>query len=466
MCTLAAHNQDPYNYTEGAHACWTKEEMEALTEGVAKAKAAITELIQLGKAALTKLSSCIKQADKELEQQKQKDGSAKKRQKKDKECSKKAGLVLHDVGFSSASPLKVVGLPAMSSFDFCARTPFVISVDAKHEAMAADSVFRKTVDMFVPKFEQSQKERLSKGVKTTGDLRAQRAVGAKERDEAVKFFDELLGSGCGLRVPTEEIPDEPEGSLAPAALGIEKDYMQASSEKEHLATLRMSFFGHRSVVIADTVTLSEFHRATKVTGSDTTTLKQLQRAFRNFSVDDVRAYTRKSRKGNLWAGTVAPGDAIFLPAGCTISEVVSPDADHYGLRMGVVLRGDVAQLAKLSEELLLLSGQSTPISAHVEKLCAIEGTLPSVPDRQAAVALSDLGASPAKEALPEAGPKAAADGLGASPGSPAKEVLPEAGSKAAADGLGGGKVDEDIAKPSAALASEMLEAEPEAESAK
>ena len=68
--------------------------------------------------------------------------------------------------------------------------------------------------------------------------------------------------------------------------------------------------------------------------------------------------------------------------------------------------------------------------------------------------------------LPEAGPKAAADGLGASPGSPAKEVLPEAGSKAAADGLGGGKVDEDIAKPSAALASEMLEAEPEAESAK
>ena len=235
--------------------CWGKEELGEVVDSMTKAKLAITELITRSKAAVNELTSCIKSAEKELDQRRQKYQQLQKKRRKDKDGprGRKSGVALHDQGFSSAQQLSVVALAAIPGHHFNARVPFVVSVDQKHAQMRPDSELFKAIDMCVPKFEQSKRERLGNGAKTVGDLRAQRGLASPEvSDTARTLLDSFVGNGKQELLPM----DHSDVNFAPAAYGIEKDYSQVTSEKDHLASIRLCYKGRRSVVMTETVALS------------------------------------------------------------------------------------------------------------------------------------------------------------------------------------------------------------------
>ena len=269
---------------------------------------------------------------------------------------------MHDVGADAAVQLSVLKAGA-EGFD--PTTPVIISIDRKDPCMKKGSLLDISVGKFAAKSDQSKKQRVAKSSKIVGDMRAQRPLvgdDIKPVADLLDSFIDLSGNVDGTLVPTAmEVPS------TPSVYGIEAGYSGASIEKDHLTTLRLSVRGTRSVVLARTTSLSMFFRAKRGIGDsekESPTLRQLQGFFHNMTAEGAKLFTKKD---TLFFATVSDGDALFVPAGFLVSEVVTAGADQYGFRRSYLFHTDVGVLQTLSDEILLLTGKAPPMAAHIKE---------------------------------------------------------------------------------------------------
>ena len=356
---------------EDCHTCWSKEELDDVIDRSQKPKVAIQELITITKGAITKADNAIKKGLKDLDDAKTRDHDQKKRTKKGHDGKgKKSGVVLHDDGIPFAQQLKPLALSGWKSHANL-DIPALVALGADHAILKPTAVLRNAVDGFKAKFEAAKRARLNSGNPSgikidRGIYRAQRAVGSQQEQAAREFFHNNLplAGDMGMSVPQALLEN-----IFPCTYGIESDYSFATNEKDHLAAFRVSYSGTRSVVLARTEALSKFIRGTKEAGADPDKIKTIATRFHKFTLDEVRSFAKGAV---LYAATIGCADILYVPAGYTVSEVVSTAQDNLGLKQSVVMASDVATFTSLSAELLLYSGKAQSslqtLVAHLKSL--------------------------------------------------------------------------------------------------
>ena len=351
--------------------CWTAEEVDENLQNSTNLRSAVTELIQMSKAAVTKLESVVNQGRKAM-LEKAKD-AAKKRNKKDHKKGGPPVLPLHDAGVAAAVPIAAHALAnplQLNAFinNFDPRIPAIISLPKVHTSVT------KLVETFQVKFEQKKKDRQAavKGASANTAVDAFRAqLPAKDDDPAADTFRGDIARCFPRRVAEAFLPAPLKASMECCVFGIEKSYSQPSNETNHLATLRLCAAGRRSVVVTSTSSLSTYFRArANAAATYNMTLKALQDKLHNMTVEEVSSYLKSKR--TLYAATIGKGDILYLPAGATISEIVSSDADTLGLKTCLMHMEDYEVLKNLCEELILSGAKNPGIANH---LTAIEATI-------------------------------------------------------------------------------------------
>ena len=363
-----------HEHADSAYDCWDKEELDACNDGksngIAAGKAAIAELISLTKSALQQLKSCIAKARKDAAEKKQKEVSMKKKAGKQVGALAKAGVPLHDHGANVAVSLEVQPQATWDPKKMSLGVPMLFTLPNDSPIMAKGTNSRRAVDSFIAKFETAKRDMLAKSAgKATGDFRAQRPLATSVVQTASDILDALVPAA--LVVPEELAREllQPE-AFETCVYGIEKDYSQASTEKEHLATLRMCVSGTRTVMLSRTASWSAHFRGTW--GTDAAAqgkpIKKLQVGFHNMANDAISLY---GKQNVLYFATVAPGDCLFVPAGYILSEVVGRNADHYGIRKSYLFTSDCKRIKEVGDEFTLLTGKAPTLCDSLPQLMEV-----------------------------------------------------------------------------------------------
>lgn len=351
---------------DSMHECWSKEALEDVAMRVSKPKAAIGELITLMKGQNGKVMQAIAVARKELEKQKKEaDDQKKMAASKSKKARNRSTNTLHDVGAHVAVQVPCARIRASGFVDmgeFPVDQPLLITAGEHHDMFSKDGEFVKQVEMFKFKFEGAKKAKLDKGRSAIGDFRAQRSLPKEVVASSVDAIDKLLV--VPDRIPDKVLPATLLDATTPTVYGIESDYSNASNEKEHLSTLRVCFSGTRSVLMTPTLALSQ-HIRNADREDVINTLGKLTSVFHKFNADEVKAYAMRCP---LFAVTVAPFEALYIPAGFTCSEVVSLDKDHFGLRRSWLRAPDLKSLSDLCIELTVVTGKRPPTHDALEEV--------------------------------------------------------------------------------------------------
>ena len=273
-------------------------------------------------------------------------------------------IALHDAGAQHAKAVEALRVEAWSSCSFVPATPCLVSLSKSPPMFTPESELRKQVDMFAAKFEKAQRVKLEQGGKSVGDFRAQRPMPQQPATIVLDFIRGLVDPE--LIVPSDQLPPKVVEVLLPTVYGIECDYSQGSFERDHLATFRVCYAGTRSVVLADTVSVSHFLRDMPDEKAPST-LGGVASRFHKFSTDDVKAFCKRFP---LFFVTVAPEEMLYVPAGFMVSEVVGAAKDTFGVRCSLLLYCDRKPLLDMATEITMLTGKRPAIAETVDGLKA------------------------------------------------------------------------------------------------
>ena len=349
---------------EEASECWSKEDLDAVIARSTKPKAAIQELITLTKSAVQKLKNSVTSARTELANLAKKTLEQQRKSAKARPGAAVTSIALHDAGAQHAKAVEALRVEAWSSCSFVPATPCLVSLSKSPPMFAPESELRKQVDMFTAKFEKAQRGKLEKGGKSVGDFRAQRSMPQQPATFVMDFIRGLVDPE--LIVPSDQLPPKVVEVLLPTVYGIECDYSQGSFERDHLATFRVCYAGTRSVVLADTVSVSHFLRDMPDEKAPST-LGGVASRFHKFSADDVKAFCKRFP---LFFVTVAPEEMLYVPAGFMVSEVVGAAKDTFGVRCSLLLNCDRKPLLDMATEITMLTGKRPAIAETVDGLKA------------------------------------------------------------------------------------------------
>jgi hypothetical protein len=114
--------------------------------------------------------------------------------------------------------------------------------------------------------------------------------------------------------------------------GLKQGSFHASMEKSMLWTARLSTVGSRSVVVLDVDDIKAHMRKAGVVG------KNCKDYMKEIGIAGAHDFFKQGF--TAFAGTVARGDVLFVPANVVILEHVGDNSDCFGLRWAMVLSRD------------------------------------------------------------------------------------------------------------------------------
>ena len=142
--------------------------------------------------------------------------------------------------------------------------------------------------------------------------------------------DALKKSKTGGCVPEESMPEELKPLMVGSLFGIDAGYDRVSGETLGLPAVRLTLEGTRQVVVTEILQLVGFMTAKQVSGK--MDVVRCSSFFKCLSASMISEYKAQC---NLYASTLSPGDAIYVPCGSLCAELVS--ASTVGLRCPIMV---------------------------------------------------------------------------------------------------------------------------------
>ena len=155
-------------------------------------------------------------------------------------------------------------------------------------------------------------------------------------------FAGLLPASMQVPVPRDE--QRQHVAFEPAVFAMVPGQDFFSTEVEQLASLRLSVEGHRTCLAARFTHLCQF--AATIDGSSTEETVPLQRCFSLLQHMTVDQCAKFSARFNIFYGTIGPKDAMYMPSGFVMAEVVCNRSDFFGVRMSLLTK-DLAACGEL-----------------------------------------------------------------------------------------------------------------------
>ena len=173
----------------------------------------------------------------------------------------------------------------------------------------------------------------------------------------------------GFGAPFDKLNDTLKKEFKPVAHAITANKMPQGLESAFASTLRIGFKGTREVFCVAGKAVVKYMTAISDSNAKRA-MKQVSQFKKDLALGQAKKFADFNRDANqVYAATVGPQDALFLPAGWAFSERVTGQ-DCLGVRLTCVDRRDLA-LYEYFNDMMLSQSKANPTLQHVVSLLTL-----------------------------------------------------------------------------------------------
>ena len=318
----------------------TREEMQEYTKTLANLKKPLMDIMVASKGAVQELKRAREALEKLRKGSQAKGGGRGKGKGKGAPASGSVpgSQIFEHIprpGCGLEIPVKTVTDEGGHVSEFQVGEPFVIEINGELKESCEDAEVAAFVSQFVQMYNADAK-------RTSAEGRAiQRMVSSSSMFTKVKSAIESIFPSGGLA------DGQPDASLAallgPKAYAFTADRLDVSSEREHMACVRLPRRGQSQVALMRFKDAVAFMRSQKVDGP--LPMPRVCAYVTQLTPQLLEQFCQTARS---WHATLTPKHALYLPANMLICERSGADGDAIGIKMNI-LAIDATAAAEMQE---------------------------------------------------------------------------------------------------------------------